>query len=100
VLWDERVVFKNVSVFLMLAIWNHFVRNNAKSFCCIVVINIVHILVLTGTSQTSVVEDLSESGMDHLTIVLMNTVLIIMNQLAFVLMETGMLCFALLFVVL
>ena len=77
----------------MSAIWSHFGLNNAKSSCNIVVLYVVLILVSTGTSQTNVVEGLSESVMDHLIIVLMNIVNTITNQQEFVLMETGRQCF-------
>ena len=78
--------------FGMSAIWSHFGLNSAKSSCNIDVTSVVLLPVLIGTSQTSVVEGLSESVMDHLIIVLMNTVLSIMNQQENVLMETGWRC--------
>lgn len=91
-------VFTPVCVcFEMLDIWSRFVPNNAKISWIIIVNNIVRIPVFSITSQINVDEGLSENVMDHLTIVLMNTVLNITKQLECALMETGkQFCFGIL----
>jgi len=94
--WSSCILYSSIVFFDVVnvsVLWHRFVRNNVKISWNVAVNNVVHIHALNGTSQTSVVGGLSSSVMDHLTIVLMNTVLNITNQLEFVLMETGMLCY-------